>query len=251
MAITLFGAVGVPTDNGTNTTNPTAFANPPIASMVVGDLCFVYAWCRTSSATIAISNAGGQTWNSFTSVNSPVATLSGNAFWCRYNGTWSAAPSVSFGATTNNNVVMLVFRPTATSNIWIIEPDPGSQRGISTIPVQATTSISFFSAIPSGSSSVAIAVWSTDDDNTWGTLTGTGWSKTGLSAQYRNTSGSDASASLAYLIQTSLTAVTDPAQTETANGNDGGLKGSFIFYEASQQNKVIITTQAVNRASAW
>jgi hypothetical protein len=235
MAITFFGAASVPTDPGTNTTNPTAFANPPIGSMVAGDLCIIYAYCRTASATLAISNAGGQTWNSPTGFSSSAGTLTGRLFWCRFNGTWSAAPSVSFGATTNNSVVMLVFRPTTSSNLWAIDPtDQGlGLSALANMPSATTTTIFFGAAIPQNPSTVSIAIWSTDDDNTWGSLSGSGWSKASLSAQFRNTSGNDTSSTYAYNIKTSASTIDNVAQTEATNGADGGVAGLFVFYESS------------------
>ncbi len=233
MAITLFGSVSVPTDNGTNTTNPTAFANPPIASMVAGDLVFVYAYCRTSGATLAVSNAGGQTWTSGTSQSSGNATLSANFFWCRFNGTWSAAPSFSFGATTNNNVVMLVFRPTSGSNLWAVDPGKAG----TFVDFAATTSILITAGYtPTNASTVSICAWNTDDDNTWGTFSGSGWSKTSLSAQFRNTSGNDSSSSFGYNIQTTATSISNVAQNEATNGADGGFTFIICFYEITGTN---------------
>ncbi len=232
MAITLFGAASIPTDNGTNTTNPTAFANPPIASMVAGDLVFVYGYCRTSSATLAVSNAGGQSWTSGTSQSSANATLSANFFWCRFNGTWSAAPSFSFGATTNNNVVMLVFRPTSGTMVW-------DEDGGNTGSFVDKTSASIFTITgwtTQRASTVSIAVWNTGDDNTWGALTSDdgNWVKTSLSAQYRNTSGNDTSSSFAYNIKTATgTTGTSVSQNLTANGPDGGFTFSISFYESA------------------
>lgn len=236
MAITLFGSVSVPTDNGTNTANPTAFANPPIASMVTGDLVFVYAYCRTASATIAVSNTGGQAWTSFTSQSSVNATLSANAFWCRYNGTWSAAPSFSFGATINNNVVMLVFRPTTSTNSWAVD---SSQTG-TFVDKAAAASFIITGWTPAQASTVSIGVMNTDDDNTWGFVNTAPWTKTSLSTSYRNTSGNDSSSSFAYQIQTSAAATNNLQQSETANGNDGGFTFAISFYEFTPPTTAIL-----------
>ena len=58
MSITYFGSASTPADNGTNTTNPTAVTPP--GSMQAGDLVLMIAQSRDSTATLAISNAGGQ-----------------------------------------------------------------------------------------------------------------------------------------------------------------------------------------------
>jgi hypothetical protein len=196
--------------------------------MLAGDLVIIYAYCRTGGATIAMSNTGGQTWGSFTSVSSANATLSANVFFCTFNGIWSAAPSVSFGATTNNNVVMLVFRSNKSGIVWLLD---GANRGTFQDRA-AAASFSVTGWTPQNSNNLNIAIWNTDDDNTWGTLTGSGWEKTSLSAQYRNTSGNDSSSSIAYQIQTTPTATNNVSQTETANGNDGGFTFSICFYES-------------------
>lgn len=242
MAITLFGSVSVPTDPGTNAASPTAFANPPIASMTTGDLVFVWAWSRTASSTIAVSNAGGQTWNSFTSQSSANATLSVNAFWCRFNGTWSAAPSFSFSGTLNNtNVYMIVFRPTNTSCTWAVST---AKTGVFTDKVAAATfTITGWTNTQPGNN-VNIGVWCTDDDNTWGTLSGTNWVKTSLAAQIRNTSGSDSSASFAYQIQSAPAATNNVSQTETALGNDGGFNFAIAFVETDPILLAAVTASA-------
>lgn len=255
MAITFFGVASVPTDPGTNTANPTAFSNPPVASMVAGDLAIIYAYCRTSGATIAMSNTGGQSWNAVTGVSSSAATLTGRMFWCVYNGTWSAAPSVSFGATTNNSVVMLVFRPTGAGYSWAIDSTTEVVNTLFNFPSTSTWTISWGAAVPLNPSTVSVSIWSTDDDNTWGSLTGSGWSKTSLGNQYRNTSGSDTSSTYAYNIKTSATTIADVAQTQATLGADGGVGGQFCFYEIAPvvtiPNKIYQTKQAVNRASTY
>lgn len=251
MAITFFGVASVPTDNGTNAVNPTAFSNPPVASMLPGDLCIIYAFCRTSSATIAMSNTGGQTWTSVSSVSSSAGTLTGGMFWCVFNGTWSAAPSVGFGATTNNNVVMLVFRPTSNLYSWAVDLTDQIVNSLFNMLSGTTQTIFFGAAVPKNASTVSIAIWSTDDDNTWGTLTGSGWSKTGLTAQYRNTSGSDTSATFAYCIKTSASTIDNVAQTEATLGADGGVGGQFVFYEFRLPLKNININQAVKRSNTY
>jgi len=117
MAITYFGSASTPTDNGTSTGTPIAVTPP--GSMVTGDLVVMYGYYRGTS-TITVSAAGGQFW--FTMVPSATATnltLSYAAFYCRYNGTWGTNPSLAFStSSTNCNVIMHVFRPTAGANTW-------------------------------------------------------------------------------------------------------------------------------------
>ena len=239
MAITRFGSVGVPTDNGTSAVSPVAFANPPIASMVAGDLVVVIAYCRNAAATIAVSNAGGQTWTSETAHQSSTATLTARVFWCRYNGTWSAAPSFSFSSTTNTNVVMHVFRPTTGSNLW--GKDPIASGGLSdneliSYAAPGTSLVQINNFTPLNNSNVTVYIWVSEDDNTWNPVGGGAGSPavtaiTSPSAQFRNTSGNDVSSAYGYLIQTTAATVGAPTGQQVTNGGDAGIKGTFTFYE--------------------
>jgi hypothetical protein len=228
MAITFFGVNSNPADNGTSTATTVA-VTPPV-SMVNGDLVLFYGYQR-GTATRAISATGGQTWNTGASATGSGLTIAYAMFWCIYNGTWSADPSIVFSAGTNTNAVMLVFRPTTAGNSWAL--DPGCLSGNPTSNAAAAIQTIAFSsfASPVNNSTVSVGSWITDDDNTWGTLSGSGWSKTGLGAQYRNTSGNDVSSTYAYNIKTTAAAVADVSQTELTNGNDPCLIDGFTFYE--------------------
>lgn len=237
--ITYFASVGVPTDNGTSAASPVAFANPPIASMTTGDLVVVYCYARNASATFGVSNAGGQSWNSGTAHNSSTATLSGQVFWCRYNGTWSAAPSFTFSSTTNTNAIMHVFRPTSTTLQWGLETGlTGS--GAAAVQTLASYSASGNFAVPEAGSAtinthantIAFAIWSSDDDNSWGTIIGTGWTQVTVPvSQWRNTSGSDASSAYSYKIYSATGTLNQVQASQTVNGSDPGIKGIYLFYE--------------------
>ena len=189
MAITYFASASTPADNGTNTANPTAVTPP--GSMQAGDLVLMIAQARTSSGTLAISNAGGQSWTSETQQNQTNCRI--RLFWCRFNGTWSANPSVSFGSTISHIVVMHVFRPSNTSSVWQVDVAQVSGN-FAAPPAPRTVTIPGITTITDGA--LVFAAWASADNNTWGSLTA-GWSTPG-SAQYRNTSGSDASQTHAY-----------------------------------------------------
>jgi len=226
---TFFGLSVIPSDNGTNATDPTVSISEP-ASMLSGDLCFVYAYKRTASGAISVNATGGQTWNSLTTTASTGGVLSANAFWCVFNGTWDAHPSFTFNATTNNTFIMLVFRPVTGSDTWGVDP---SETG-HFVDRAAAASFTITGWTPSNTNNVNIAVWNTDDDNTWGTLTGTNWTKGTLSNQYRNLAGSDVSSSIAYQLQGTASATNNTSQTELTLGNDGGLTFAISFYEFAQ-----------------
>lgn len=226
---TFFGVASVPADNGTSALDPTAFSNPPVASMAAGDLCIIYAGKRNATGAISISNTGGQSWNSVGTKNGAFSINSANVLWCRFNGTWSAAPSVSFGATTCNSAVMLVFRPVTSTNYWyIIDPTSGFQW----VDFSAAASLTSTGWTPSHNNTVNLSIVHTDDDNTF-TFTGTNWSKTSISAQYRNTSGTDQSISIAYQIQGTAAATNNCIHTEATLGNDPAIGFRSYWYEAA------------------
>lgn len=225
MAITYVGSASNPADNASNTVNPTV-VDPSTISMVSGDLVILYAQVKTISLTPVISQAGGQTWNS-EAVYASQTGMSARLFWCRFNGTWSANPSVNLGGTSGNTVVMHVFRPSAGSNTWEVDVAFASATfaattGAVTIPTRNTVA----------DSTVSLATWGTADDNSWTSLTGTGWVVTGL-AQYRNLAGTDASSTFAHRIMTVAGATNAVSKTQTVVTNDAGVYGIITFKEVA------------------
>lgn len=232
---TYFGSIGVPTDNSTSAASPVAFANPPIASMASGDLVIVYAYCRNASATIDVSNTGGQSWTSETQHQSSSAVLTGRVFWCRYNGTWSAAPSFSFSSVTNTNVVMHVFRPVTSTNSWALST--ATTTAVENTLTSRAAASSFGNPsdagtyTPNNNNTVSLAICSTDDDNTWNNPTQSFTQVTSPSAQFRNTSGSDVSSAYSYRIQGTAASMNATSLTQATLGNDPGISGLYIWYE--------------------
>src|SRR4030042_1147416 len=97
---------------------------PPLDEMWPGDLVILIACYRVSEGapdTLEIAEDGGQSWNAedyFVSTPSIYCRL----FWCRFNGTWDANPSVTAGSSTSTmSVVMHVFRPTSEDSNWQID----------------------------------------------------------------------------------------------------------------------------------
>jgi len=216
MSIDYFGSASTPAiDNGTNTANPTAVA-PPVG-MQAGDLVLMIAQSRDSTATLAISNTGGQSWTSETQQNQTNCRI--RLFWCRFNGTWSANPSVSFGSIFGYpcTVVMHVFRPSNTSSVW--EVDVAQVSGNYSAPGGAhTVTIPGITTITDGA--LVFATWASQDNNTWGSLTG-GWTTPGL-AQYRNSSGSDQSQTHAYRVMATAGASGNVSKNQATLGGDAG-----------------------------
>lgn len=222
MAITYFGQAAVPADGAAATNATTTITITPPGSMQTGDLVVVYLQQR-GTATFSVGLTGGQSW---TSIGRDVGTtnVAMETYWCRFNGTWSVNPRFDFSAGTNTTAVMLVFRPTLSANTWNTEL-------ITTTNAAAAATITVTGTTPTHNSNVTIASWMTADDNTWGTLSGTNWTKGTLSAQYRNTAGQDASATFAYQIQTSAAATNNVSQTQLTLGNDATTWRRITFYE--------------------
>jgi hypothetical protein len=205
---TLFGTASTPADGGTQA-GPTAVVTPP-GSMLNHDLVIIYAEYR-GAVIPSMLQAGGQTWNTATTY-SPGVNQSIAVFWCTFNGTWGANPSVTVGAgnTSGLTAAMYVFRPSNSNNVWGVNA-LGTNSNSGTNP----NSISALS--PTMPNSVSMAYWASAATNTWGTLTGTltGWSKTGLSTQIRNnTSGQSYSA--AYNIMSTAGSTGNVSQTQSA-----------------------------------
>lgn len=219
---TFFGVTSVPVDGAAATNATTTITLTPPASMVTNDLVVVYLTQR-GTATFSVGITGGQTW---TSIGRDVGTanVALETFWATYNGTWSANPRFDFSAGTNTTAVMVVFRPDDNSKIWATEQ-------IATTNAAAAATITVTGITPNFAPNVTIASWHTADDNTWGTLTGTGWSQTSLSAQYRNTAGTDSSTALAYRLQSTVAATNNVSLTQLTLGNDATTWRRITFYE--------------------
>jgi hypothetical protein len=222
MSITYLGYANTPPDNWTNTANPTAVDPTPLTpnvAMQAGDLVLMTAVSRTADTyteTLAISNAGGQTWTTEPQQNQNNCKI--RLFWCRFNGTWSANPSVSFGNRSPHIVVIHVFRPSNTSSVWQVDvaqvdgnyPTPSPPNRTATIPGITTNT----------DGALVFAYWGSQDNNTWGNLTA-GWTTPGL-AQYRNSSGNDQSQTHAYRIMATAGDTGDVSKNQTGGGSDRG-----------------------------
>jgi len=239
-APTFHGVSSVPVDGPTSSlTEPqTDLAITPPSSMLAGDLVVVCLYNENGSAGdgLQINGTGGQTWTSDTTSGS--YSYSGTAaghrlYWCTFNGTWSADPTFDFPAksgTRGCGMQMLVFRPDSTSKVWAIDTAP-SWAGFSAPSTPFTVTITGLT--PTNSDTVTLARWCSDDDNTWASLQGTGWSNPGLTFQYRNIGGSDLSTSYAYNLQGSPSATTDVSKNQNTLGGDAGSTVIVSFYAAT------------------
>jgi len=228
-AQTYFGQASTPADNGVNATSIVTVTPP--AAMLEGDLVIMVSQSRTAGSDQILDNTGGQTW---TTVNTRMqaSTLTGRIFWCRYNGTWAADPSVVFNSGVCTSVSMHVFRPGAASNTWMIDSDPAwATYGAPTSPFTVTRP----GQTTVGDDVVAFAVIMSVDDNTWVEVP-SDWELSGV--QYRNTAGSDQSHVVGYrILPTAGTASTDFSCRQSSLGGDSGAHAIVLFREVSITNR--------------
>jgi len=180
---TFVGTTSNPADNSA-LPGPTVAVAPPtgLQAPVTGDLIVIYAHYRGTGVTLSMSQASNQAWNT---VANPAGA--GNqtfaVFWCRFNGTWGANPSVTVGASGGNgmSIMMYVFRPNNSNNGWAVNQ--------SATGAQTNTAVSIAQLTTTAANTVTMAFWTSPTSNTWN-LTTAGWTKPGLPAtQIRNTQG--------------------------------------------------------------
>jgi hypothetical protein len=223
--ITFFGVSTNPSDNGTS--SATTISVTPPGSMQAGDLVVVFLVQR-GTATITQNATGGQTWTALAAaytVPNTGNTLRLRAFWCEYDGTWTADPSWDFTAGNATQAQMLVFRPSSPSITWAV--DTGIANASMTASPYTITGYT-----PANNNNVTIAQFSTNSAVTWGGLSGTNWTKSGLADQYRveNAGATDLSTSYAYQIQGIKQATNDVSQTQTGGPVNSG-SSIVTFYE--------------------
>ena len=243
---TLFGQSQSPADGAAAVqSGPIVTVTPP-ASMTAGQLVVVAVSYRGAATVILrVNNSGGQAWSQSRSPDGNPVTL--RLFWCTFNGTWDANPSFKeqAGGTLAMSAWMHVFTP-GTGNFWV----PNTGPNIATYVAGSTPFTKTINGITTvtkhGSQShVAFAAWVSGDDNTWGTLAGTNWSKAGLTAQLRNTIGNDCSMTTAYQIQTASGATNNVSQNQASLGGDPGATIIMSFTE------VTLPTGASTGAQSW
>jgi hypothetical protein len=221
--IEYFDSNSNPADNGSlNSATP---AVTPPADMEEGDLVILIGQRRASNISFTISQAGGQDWNELPALTG-TANVSARIFWCRYNGEWTANPSISMSGTGGNTIIMHVFRPESRGYTWKIDADQ-AQTGSGAAATITRTGVTNDNA-----NTVTLAAWFSADDNSWGNLndvSGTGWEVTG-NAQYRNRQGTDQSATFAHLIRTTPGASGNVSKQQTQFNNDATRTAIVSFY---------------------
>jgi hypothetical protein len=230
-APTFVAATSTPADNGAQA-GPTITIDKDagaLSNAQTGDLVVVVAQYRgladtTTNAQLLPNESGGQCWSNTRGVST--SSHHSRIFWCTFNGTWTADPSFSRYDSTFTpqgtlalTCVAMVFRPDSQSDFWVVCNGPirGTFTAGSTPFTKTITGLT-----PRKDDTVTIAVWSTADDNTWDSLSGTNWTQSGLSAQYRNTTGSDQSLAIAYQLQGTAAATNNVSLNQATLGGDAG-----------------------------
>lgn len=226
MPITFFGAANNPTDNG-SLGGPGPIAVTPPASMVAGDFVVLAGQCKTAE-DISVSEAGGQTWTAlahWTAISGVTDRM--RLFYARFNGTWSADPSLSVPTDTDAfTVAMMVWRPSASDNLWDVDvaqvstsaAAPGSPFDVTIAGITTLTD-----------GALVLGGWASADNNSWALQTG-GWANAGL-AQYRNSLGTDQSMSFGYLVMGAAGATGDVVNRQTVAGGDSYHTAIIAFKE--------------------
>lgn len=212
-----------PTDNGSLNSSIPAVTPPP--DMEDGDLVLLIGQRRVSNVSFIISETGGQDWNELPALTG-TGNVSARIFWCRYNGSWVADPSINMSGTGGNTIIMHVFRPPSRGYAWKLDVDQ-EQTGSA-----AAATITRAGITTQNANTITLASWFTADDNSWGSLndiSGTGWVVTG-DPQYRNRQGQDQSATFAHLIRTTAGSTGDVSKEQTQFGNDAARTAIVSFY---------------------
>jgi hypothetical protein len=226
--ITFFGVASAHTDNSGYTTDPSTLTPPP--SMLAGDLVILISSCReTTPYAPAINNGGGQAWSSL-AISGGAPAVSSKVFYCTFNGTWSANPSINNNSTaTCRDLQMIAFRPTTSIGVnWVVHV-------ASTRTEWIQDTVNPIVASESGQAvarpSVQICFWHKSTSNgTISTLTGTGWTQAG-SQQYRNPSGVSKTIAYAYNIRQGQGSAISTSKSITAGTNNQGYSYMVTFAE--------------------
>jgi hypothetical protein len=224
-------STAVPADNGSNG-GASIFIGQP-SGYSSGDLLVLAVQVRANGATITITSTGGQTWTPLTAqdLNSNSGSGTVRFFYCVFTGTWGSNVQVATGqsGTVAGTAVMMGFAPTGGLTWSHISQSLAGNNAPSS-PFTATVT-----GTTNQTRQITIAVFASDDDNTWGNMSGTGWTQLG---QYRNTSGQDQSINFAYRLDAAAGSYGNVTFDQTANGGDPYVSGKVIFAEIASVSPI-------------
>jgi hypothetical protein len=233
LELTYFGSSSNPADNGSAALTIVEWTPP--ASMVRGDHVIIFVQAR-AVVTITTNVDGGQIWKSYTKHDVAGQPGALQIYHCEFNGTWAANPRWQLGSGPgSSSVIGHVFRSSVANAIWSDDVTPAQNAAA------AATTISITSINTLGDNTLALAVWASPDDNTWGNLSGTGWSVLG-DAQYRNLGGSDQSSTYAYKILTAPAATGNVQKDQLTLGPDATMTQIFSLKAVEPESGTVTSS---------
>lgn len=246
------GSTATPEDAASEISEPVTSVITPPTGMLAGDLVILWGELQVASANASItqSELGGQSWTSV-QTDAQGNDLSVNMYLATFDGTWDANPSIAFATQTGTQPAtcgMHVFRPPSTSYTWAV--DVAAQFSTFAAPSTPFT-VSRAGQTTVAGNTVTLAGWFSGDDNTWNSLSGTGWALTGT-AQYRNLGGGDQSATFAHFISaTGGTATGTVSKNEVTLGGDAGITTVVTIKAVPPDTTApILSSQAVSPVTA-
>src|SRR6266480_95152 len=243
LPITIVGESRMPASDDAITTATSATIVPP-AGMQNKDVILLFVNAKVAAAT-SITNtvSGGQTWG--WSVSGIGTNPSQKVFKTIFNGTWTANPTFSFGASAvTYQMWMVVLRgsdtigvgtqPVLDGNFGGARDDPTNTFAAPASPFDATIPASTMTT--STDNAMVFAQWMSADDNTWALQSG-GWSQPGGQPQWRTMAaaggaGADTSMSIAYFTQATAGPVPAATNRQTSLGGDAGQYHIFAVRPA-------------------
>lgn len=215
------------------TVGPTVTLQIP-NGLLEGDLVVVYCYYRGATQNWSVSNAAGQMWVPCATHRSTTQMV--QAFYCRFNGVWPAAPAFTIGSGTETAVVTLHgFRSTRGRDArWALDQSPLLNSG-------AGTGFTITGVTPQSRDTLAIACVASSDDNEYTLTTPGRWTLFGPFKQYRSTGGTDGAMAFAHLPQTNVEATGNLTFTQATLGADAGITMVLVFkdtdtaYDGKQQ----------------
>ena len=209
-AISYVDSAPNPANNGTYN-DETVDVDPSSISMQQGDFVLLIGAERSHTGSdLTISNTGGQSWTTLDQAPSEIAMKS-RLFYCIFNGTWTANPSIIGNSGVTKSAIMHVFRGVDQATPLDVAQTVG------TTPYEdPDKTIDGITTNTDGA--WVIAVWTASWSGSWA-LSTSGWDNAGLAGYNNIVTGAKLSVSAAYKELASHGASGDV--TNTTDAGDG------------------------------
>ncbi len=219
MAWSVVGTVANIADTGTANGPTQAVADPTSLGAVTGDLLVMVGDYRGTGVTLAVSEAGGQTWTPH--AQETRANNTQRVFTAIFNGTWSAAPSVTV---TAGGLLMI------TRLVVLRGNDTTSPVAAALVATNAATPGSPFDCshpgiVTANVDDLVFVAWASEDNNTWALQTA-GFANIG-GTQIRNST--TFSSSLGYKVFSAAGATGAIVNRQATLGGDPYIISAIAF----------------------